>query len=108
MKILNVKLVILLKYQNIKAYLQEAMFRSWSEEVFVIKKVKNTVPWTYVISDLNREKIVGAISEKELQETNQKDFRIEKVIKRKRDKLYVKWKDYNSSFKSWIDKKGIV
>ena len=46
--------------------------------------------------------------EKELQKTNQKTFRIEKVIKRKGDKLYVKWKGYNNSFNSWIDKNDIV
>ena len=61
-----------------------------SEEVFVVKKIKNTVPWTYVISDLNGEEIVGSFYEKELQKTNQKQFRIEKVIKRKGNKLYVK------------------
>ena len=65
---------------------------NWSEEVFVIKKVKNTVPWTYVINDLNGEEIVGTFFEKELQTTNQKEFVFEKVIKRKGDKLYAKWK----------------
>ena len=43
--------------------------------------------------------------ENELQKANQKEFRIEKVIKRKGDKLYVKWKSYDSSFNSWIRKK---
>ena len=42
---------------------------------------------------------------KPLQKNNQKEFRVEKVIKRKGDKLYVKWKDYDSFFNSWIDKK---
>ena len=65
---------------------------NWSEEVFVIKKVKNTVPWTYVINDLNGEEIVGTFFEKELQTTNQKEFVFEKVIKGKGDKLYAKWK----------------
>ena len=74
----------------------------------MIKKVKNTVPWTYVISDLKGEEIFGTFSKKELFKTNQKEFRVEKVIKRKGDKLYVKWKGYNSSFNSWIDKKDIV
>ena len=64
---------------------------NWSEEVLVIKKVKNTVAWTYVINDLNGEEIIGTFYEKELQKTNQQKFRIEKVIKRKGDKLYVKW-----------------
>ena len=40
---------------------------NWSEEVFVIKKVKNNVPWTYVINDLNGEEIIGTFCEKELQ-----------------------------------------
>ena len=53
----------------------------------MIKKVKNTVPWTYVINDLNGEKIFQRFYENELQKTNQKEFRIEKVIKRKGDKL---------------------
>ena len=74
----------------------------------MIKKVKNAVPWTYVISDLQVEKIVGTFYENELQKTNQKEFRIEKVIQKKGDKLYVKWKGYNNSFNSWIDKKDIV
>ena len=59
---------------------------NWPEKIFVIKKIKNTVPWTYVISDLNGEEIVGSFCEKELQKTNQKEFRIEKVIKRKGNK----------------------
>ena len=71
----------------------------------MIKKVKNTVPWTCVVSDLKGEEIVGTFYENELRKTNQKDFRVEKVIKRKGDKLYVKWKVYDNSFNSWIDKK---
>ena len=54
-----------------------------SEEIFVIKNVKNTVPWTYVINDLNNEEIIGSFYEKELQKTNQKEFRIEKILKKK-------------------------
>ena len=77
------------KYKSIFA---KGYMPNWSEEVFVIKKVKNTVPWTYVINDLNGEEITGTFYEKELQKTNQEEFRIEKVIRRKGDKLYVKWK----------------
>ena len=43
---------------------------NWSEEVFIIKKVKNTVPWAYVINDLNCEEITGTFYEKELRKTN--------------------------------------
>ena len=61
--------------------------------------------WTYFISDLNGEEIVGKFYLKELQRTNQKEFRVEKVIKKKGDKLYFKWKVYDRSLNSWIDKK---
>ena len=44
----------------------------WSEEISAVKKVKNAVPWTYIINDLNGEQIVGRFYEKELQKTNQK------------------------------------
>ena len=44
----------------------------------MLSKIKNTVPWTYVINDLNGEKIIGTFYEKELQKINQKEFRIEK------------------------------
>ena len=93
------------KYKNIFA---KGYTPNWSEEVFVIKKVKNTVPWTYVINGLNGEEIIGKFYEKELQKTSQEEFRIEKVIKRKDHKIYVKWKGYNNSFNSWIDKNDII
>ena len=47
---------------------------NWSEKVFVISKIKNTVPWAYVINDLNGEEITSTFDEKELQKTNQKEF----------------------------------
>ena len=45
---------------------------------------------------------------KKLQASKQREFRVEKVIKRKGDKIYVKWNGYDNSFNSWIDKKDIV
>ena len=92
------------KYKNIFA---KGYTPNWSEEVFVVSKIKNTVPWTYAINDLNGEEIVGTFYEKELQKTDQQEFGIEKIIKRKGDILYVKWKDYDNSFNSWIDKKDL-
>ena len=71
-------------------------------------KVLNTVPWTYLINDLKGEEIKGSFYEKELQKTDQKEIRTEKVIKKKGNKLYVKWKCYDNSFNSWIDKKYIL
>ena len=80
---------------------------NWLEEIFVIKKIKKTVPWTYVINDLNGEDITGTFYENELQRTNQEEFRIEKVIKKKGGKLYVKWKGYDNLLNSWIDEKDL-
>ena len=93
------------KYKNIFA---KGYVPNWSEEVFIVTEIKNTVPWTYTINYLNGEKIIGTFYEKELQKTNHKIFRIEKLLKRKGDKLYVKWKGYYNSFNSWINKKDIV
>ena len=75
------------KYKSIFA---KGYTPNWSEEVFVIEKAKNTVPWTYVINDHDGEEIIGTFYEKELQKTNQQKFSMEKIIKRKGDKLYVK------------------
>ena len=74
----------------------------------MIKKVNHTVSWAYVISDLNGKEIVETFYKKYLQSTNQKEFRVEKVIHRKVDKIYVKCKGYDNSFNSRIDKKDIA
>ena len=75
------------KYKNIFA---KGYTPNWSEEIFVVSKIKNTVSWSYIVSDLSGEEITGSFYEKELQKTSKKEFRIEKVVKRKGDKLYVK------------------
>ena len=95
------------KYKKIFA---KCYVPNWSEEVFVIKKIKRTVAWTCIISDLNGEEIIGTFYKKELQKADQKEFRVEKSYQEKLyiycykltttgDKLYVKWKGYNNS---WI------
>ena len=57
---------------------------------------------------MSREEITGSFYEKELQKTSQKEFGIEKKLKRKGDKLYVKWKGYNNGFNSWIGKDDLI
>ena len=79
--------VIISKDKNVFA---KGYTPNWSEEVFVVSKIKNAVPWTYVINNLNGEEIIGTFYKKELQKTNQQEFIIEKVIKSKGNKLYVK------------------
>ena len=74
------KITHISKYRNIFA---KGYMPNWSEEIFIIKKIKNTVPWTYVINDLNGEEINGTFYENELQGTSQKELRIEKVLKKR-------------------------
>ena len=64
-KVLNLKLVTMLEFQNIKTFLLKDIHQigQWSEEVFVLNKIKNTVPWTYAISVLNGEEIIGSFYE---------------------------------------------
>ena len=95
------------KFSKFKDIFAKGYFPNWSEEVFVVSKNKNRFPWTYVVSDLNGEEITGSFYEKELQKTSQGKLKIEKVLKRKGEKLYVKWKGYDNRFNSWIDKKDL-
>ena len=76
------------------------MFQICLKKLLLLKKLKALA---YFISDLKSEEIVGMFYEEELLKTNWKDFKVEKVIKRKGNALYVKWKGYDSSFNSWID-----
>ena len=84
------KVVDHVRISKYKSTFSKGYTANWSQKVFVIKEVKNTFPWTYVINYLKDEEIIGTFYEKELQKTNQKEFRIEKVIKKKGDKLCVK------------------
>ena len=89
------------KYKNIFA---KGYTPNWSKKIFVIKKVKNTVPRSYV---RNLKKLLDPFMKKSCKK-NQQEFRIEKVIKRKRNKIYVKWKGCDNSFNSWIDKNDVI
>ena len=77
------------------------MFQICLKKLLWLKKLKALA---YFISDLKSEEIVGMFYKEELLKTNWKEFKVEKVIKRKDNALYVKWKGYDSSFNSWIDK----
>ena len=79
------------------------MFQIGLKKVLWLKNLNKLCHWTYVISDLKGKEVVGKFYEKELQKSNQKEFRMGKVIKRKDIKLYAKWKGCDGSFNSWID-----
>ena len=82
-KVLNLELVVTLKYQNIKIFLRKVYTPDWFEEVSVIKNVENAVPWTYVIDDHNEEETVRTSYEKELQKIKSKRFQNLKINQEK-------------------------
>ena len=81
------KIVDIIRISKFKNIFAKSYVPNWSDEIFVIRKVKNTVPWTQVVSDLKGEEIVGGFHKKESQKSNQKEFRVEKVTERKGNKL---------------------
>ena len=98
----------MLEFQNIKRFLLKSILQVGQKKFLLLIKLKIQFLGLPVISDLNGDEITGTFYEKEFQKTNQEEFRIEDVLKRKGDKLYVKWKTYNNSVNSWINKKDLV
>ena len=80
---------------------------NWTEEVFTIDEIRPTDPITYKIKDLNGEEIKGTFYREELQKTDQTIFRIERVIRKTKDKALVKWKGYPDQFNSWVSLKDL-
>ena len=82
----------------------------WSEELFKIYKINKSNVITYKLKDMNNENIDGFFYEKELQKSKNVtgEYIIEKILKTKRNKIYVKWRGYSNNFNSWIDKNGVT
>ena len=80
---------------------------NWTEEVFIIDEIHFTNHITYKIKDLNGEAIKGTFYREELQKTDQEVYRIEKVLRKMKDKALVKWKGYPSEFNSWVPLKDL-
>lgn len=94
------------KYKSVfdKSYLP-----NWTTELFRITKVKISNPPTYLLEDMNGRPILGSFYGPEMQKTLYKDvYLIEKVLRRKGSKVYVKWLGLDSSHNSWIDKKDLL
>ena len=83
--------------------MQKSIFQISLKTFLWLKKLK--ILYCYVITGLNGKEIVGTFYKNELQKINQKECRVEKVIKKKSHKVHVEWKDCNNSFNSWMDKK---
>ncbi|XP_065667586.1 uncharacterized protein LOC136087893 [Hydra vulgaris] len=80
----------------------------WTEEVFTVSQIQFTDPPTYMITDDNNEEIQGTFYEQEMQKTDQNIFRIEKVIRKLKNKSLLKWYGYPDSFNSWVDNKELI
>ena len=81
---------------------------NWTEEVFIIDETQWINPITYKIKDLNGEPIKGTFYREELQKTDQEVYRIEKFIRKTKDKALVKWKGYPDQFNSWVSLKDLT
>lgn len=98
--------VRLSKYKHLfeKGYLP-----SWSFELFKIKKIQHTFPITYLLVDMMGDDIQGGVYEEEMQKVKYPDvYLVEKVLRKNKDKIYVKWMGFDSRYNSWIDKKDEV
>ena len=80
----------------------------WTEEVFTVSQIQYTDPPTYKISDYHGEEIQGTYYEQEMQKTHQDIFRIEKIIRKQKNKSFVKWYGYPDSLNSWVDNKELI
>ena len=82
----------------------------WSEELFKIHSINKSNVITYKIKDLNGEIIKGIFYQQELQESKNTSevYIIEKIIRKNKNKYFVKWRNYSNDFNSWVDKDDII
>ena len=81
---------------------------NWTTEIFTINKIRNTVPFTYMLKDYRNDTIVGSFYEQELLKVQNPDVcLIEKVMKRNGNKIFVKWLGFDNSHNSWINKSDL-
>ena len=98
----------------IKNHFDKGYFRKWTEELFVIEKIKLTDPITYTVKSLNGEKIKGTFYKQQLQKSKQTEiFQIEKVIGKPRVRngireVRVKWSGYGNEFNSWVPENEFI
>ena len=99
------------RISRIKGIFEKGYLPNWSEEIYKVIKVKNTIPFTYILEDTSGETVIGSFYNEEIQKTKQKVFRIEKVIRKKKingeEHGLVKWLGYNQKFNEWIPMKYI-
>ena len=97
----------MLEFQNTKTFLLKDNLQIGQKKFLLLVKLKIHFRGL-VVNDLSGEEISGSFCEKEFQKPNQIEFRIEKVLNTKGNKLYLKWKGYDNRFNSWINKKDLI
>jgi transposase InsO family protein len=99
----------LVRMSDVKASFDKSYLPTWSDEYLKVYKVRNTHPVTYLLEDLLGERLEGSFYEEELQKIKEPTiFRVEKVLKRRKNKIFVKWKHWPDKFNSWTDKSTLV
>ena len=94
------------RISRIKGIFEHGFLPNWSEQIYKIHKINNSIPVTYIRKDLQGEIIVGSFYIEELQKTSQEVYRIEKVLRKKKingiDHGLVKWIGYSDKFNEWL------
>lgn len=99
---------------NVRVSKQKTVFtkgytQSWSNEIFTIRKVQNTIPATYLLNDYEGNPILGGFYEQELQKSALKDvYYVEKIVKRSGNKIFVKWLGFDNTHNSWINDTALI
>lgn len=99
--------VRLSKYRNV---FEKGYTPNWTTEIFTIRKVQySTNPITYLLSDYQNQEISGSVYAEELQLAKQSDvYLVEKIIRKKGDKVFVKWLGFNDDHNSWISERDMI
>lgn len=105
----KIKVKDYVRISKYKSLFEKGYTPNWSTEIFIVKKVAPTEPITYHLSDLNGNEIKGCFYEYELQKTKNTDiYLVEKIIRRKGNKVYVKWLGFDDSHSSWINASDVL
>ena len=90
-----------------KDLFEKSYIINWSDKIYTIKRVFATRPITYKVEDDKGVEHKGKFYEQDLQKTKVDEFRIQKVLKKKKNSALVRWVDYDSSYDSWIPLKNL-
>ncbi|XP_070163543.1 uncharacterized protein [Polyergus mexicanus] len=97
------------RISKFKTIFEKGFTPNWTTEIFRITKIQRTNPVTYLLKDSRGEPIAGGFYEHELLRVGDPDvYLVEKVLRRKDDKIYVKWLGMDESHNSWINKTAVL